>query len=174
MLHYSRQVILSLWLFVKPRNAAFALCFFYGSRQGDHVLAQPSSLFSRNNYHISLPCRPTTPSPLWACCGHPGSLDPVPQDERIPARDRGVSHVDSCPIRVERMHETPAVARHPGKKLCLGRVFACCRQNSPCCYIIFALPFQTFLSFFLNQLQAARIDNSSISTTTTTLNDNIG
>jgi hypothetical protein len=130
MLHYySRQVILSLCLFVKPRNAAFTLCFFSGSRQGDRVHVQPS-LFSRNNYHISLPCPAVPPSPRrFGLAAHPGSLDPVPQDERIPAHDRGVSHVYSCPIRVECMHETPAVARPPGKKLCSGRVLPGCRQN---------------------------------------------
>jgi hypothetical protein len=144
----------------------FALCFFYGSRQDDHVLVHPS-LFSRNNYHISLPCRPTTPSPLWACCAYPGSLDPVPQDERIPAHDRGVSHVLSCPIRVKCMHETPAVARPPGMKLCSGRVLPGCRQTSPCCYIIFPLPFRTFLSFFLksapgsNHRQFINFDNDN-------------
>ena len=142
----------------------------------DRTTMYSSSHHSSLAITIIFPCPavPPPPSPLWACCGHPGSLDPVPQVQRIPAHDRGVSNVISCPIRVKCMHETPAVARQPGKNAAKAELLACCRQTSPCCYIICALPIQTSLSFFLKSAPGSKLDKSSISTTTTTLDDNIG
>jgi hypothetical protein len=63
--------------------------------------------------------------------------------------------------------------RPPDRKLCFGRV---CLLQADFAVLLYnlALPIQTSLSFFLKSAPGSKLDKSSISTTTTTLNDNIG
>jgi hypothetical protein len=135
---------------------------------------QPSAtvgLEQHLSYSPALPSHHT--SPLWAQCflRYSGWLGPVPRGSK--SRHMTLGHVLSCPMRVECLQDPPAMARLPGQILAQAAFLPVAGTlGHAAVYITLPPPIQTFLPSFLNQLQAARIDNPAISTTTT--HDSIG